>query len=61
MTAKEAKWQRGCKQVKDFQDAMNALQDDTLLVHYDNSKQLILTCDTLPHDFGAHNEREKKI
>ena len=34
-----AKWQCGSKQVKDFQDAMNAPQDDTLLVHYNSSEK----------------------
>ena len=50
---KEAKWQWGSKQAKAFQDAKNALQDDTLLVHYDNSKQLVLACDASPYSVGA--------
>ena len=50
---KEAKWQWGTKQIKAFQDAKNALQDNTLLVHYDSSKQLVLACDASPHSLGA--------
>ena len=50
---KEAKWQWGTKQIKAFQDAKNALQDNTLLVHYDSSKQLVLACDASPHGLGA--------
>ena len=50
---KEAKWQWGSKQAKAFQDAKNALQDDTLLVHYDSSKQLVLACDASPYGMGA--------
>ena len=34
---KKAKWQWGTGQIKTFQDAKNALQDNTLLVHYDSS------------------------
>ena len=50
---KEAKWQWGSKQAKAFQDAKNALQDDTLLVHYDSSKQLVLACDASLYGVGV--------
>ena len=50
---KHAKWQWGTQQIKAFQDAKNALQDNTLLVHYDSSKQLVLACDASPHGLGA--------
>ena len=50
---KPAKWHWGTKQIKAFQDAKDALQDNMLLVHYDSSKQLILACDASPHDLGA--------
>ena len=50
---KPAKWHWGTKQIKAFQDAKDALQDNTLLVHYDSSKQLILACDASPHGLGA--------
>ena len=43
----------GTQQIKVFQDAKNALQDNTLLVHYDSSKQLVLACDASPHGLGA--------
>jgi len=45
---KESKWHWGTIQEQAFQDAMNALWNDTLLVHYDSSKQLVLACDASP-------------
>ena len=36
-----------------FQFAKNALQADSLLVHYDSNKPLILACDASPHGIGA--------
>ena len=50
---KEAKWQCGSKQAKPFQDAKNALQDDTLLVHYDSFIRLVLACDASPYGVGV--------
>ena len=50
---KQVKWHWGTKQIKAFQDAKNALQENTLLVHYDSSKQLVLACDASPHGLGA--------
>ena len=39
----------GTKQVEAFQDAKNPQQDNTLLVYYDGSKQLVLACYAPPH------------
>ena len=50
---KESKWHWGTIQEQAFQDAKNALKDDTLLVHYDSSKQLELACDASPHSVGT--------
>ena len=50
---KESKWTWDHKQVKAFQAAKNALQGDALLVHYDNSKQLVLACDASQYGLGG--------
>ena len=50
---KESKWTWDHKQVKAFQVAKNALQGDALLVHYDNSKQLVLACDASQYGLGG--------
>ena len=36
-----------------FQEAKQALQAESLLVHFDSSKQLLLACDASPKGFGA--------
>ena len=33
--------------------AKNALQNDTLLVHYNSNHQLVLACDASPYGLGA--------
>ena len=43
----------GQKQAKAFMVAKDALQDDTLLVHYGSSKQLVLAYDASPYGLGA--------
>ena len=48
---KEFKWSWGQKQVKAFQVAKDALQ--TLLLHYDGSRQLVLTCDASQYRLGG--------
>lgn len=47
----EWKWQD--EQEDAFIAAKNALQEDSVLVHYDESKPLILTCDASPYGIGA--------
>lgn len=50
---KHTTWRWGESQRKAFQDAKEALQDNTLLVHYDSSRELVLACDASPHGLGA--------
>ena len=50
---KESKWSWSQKQVKAFQAAKDDLQDDTLLVHYDGSRQLLLACDASQYWLGG--------
>ena len=50
---KNGKWHWGPEQAKAFMSAKEALQDDTLLVHYDSSKPLQLACDASPYGLGA--------
>ena len=46
-------WCWGNDQSKSFEAAKAALQADTLLVHYDLSKPLILACDVSPYGIGS--------
>lgn len=50
---KGARWQWGKAQTNAFEIAKNALQNDTLLVHYDSNRQLVLACDASPYGLGA--------
>ena len=43
----------GQEQEEVFSAAKEALQDDSLLVHYDESKPLILACDASQYGLGA--------
>ena len=43
----------GQEQDEAFSAAKEALQDDLLLVHYDESKPLILACDASQYGLGA--------
>ena len=47
------KWTWGKKEDDAFHTAKNALQDDSLLAHYDESKQLLLACDASKYGLGA--------
>ena len=40
-------------QDKAFQIAKEALQSDSLIVHYDPSKRIVLTCNASPYDIGT--------
>ena len=53
LLAKQVRWSWGPKQEAAFQAAKEALQADTLLVHYDGSKPLVLACDASQYGIGA--------
>ena len=50
---KNVKWQWNKQHATAFATAKNALQDDTLLVHYDSTRPLVLACDASPYGLGA--------
>ena len=50
---KQSRWSWTTKQDTAFEIAKNALQKHSLLVHYDDSKPLVLTCDASPYGIGA--------
>ena len=50
---KNTKWLWEAGQQKAFQAAKGSQTSDCLLVHYDPSRQLILTCDASPYGMGS--------
>ena len=50
---KKSKWEWGSEQQTAFGLAKEMLQSDSLLVHYDGSKKLVLECDASPYGVGA--------
>ena len=50
---KHARWSWTEKQDKAFQAAKDALQANSLLVHYDSTKPLVLACDASQQGLGA--------
>ena len=50
---KDRKWQWSSKQDEAFKLDKKALQTDSLLVHFDDNKPLVLTCDASPYGLGA--------
>ena len=50
---KKQKWKWSREQEQAFQEAKNALQADSLLVHYDSTKPLVLACDASDYGIGA--------
>ena len=50
---KETKWQWGKDQSEAFRAAKNLLQSDSLLVHFDQDKPILLACDASPYGVGA--------
>lgn len=50
---KDARWIWGKKQTEAFEAAKHALQDNPLLVHYDEAKPLLLACDASQCGLGA--------
>ena len=53
LLSKQARWSWGPKQATAFQTAKGALQADSLLVHFDSSKPLVLACDASQYGLGA--------
>ena len=50
---KEIKWCWGNEQASAFEAAKQLLQSDSLLVHFDPDKPLLLACDASPYGVGA--------
>ena len=50
---KESRWIWGSQQERAFAEAKNALQADSVLVHFDPAKPLILACDASDYGLGA--------
>ena len=50
---KQTRWSWGNQQEAAFIQAKNALQADSLLVHFDPSKQMIVECDASQYGLGA--------
>ena len=64
MLRKGSHWSGKVTQHEAFQEAKKALQADSLLVHYDSSKQLLLACDASPKGVGvvlSHIMEERPI
>ena len=53
LLSKKQKWEWSTAQEKAFQTAKEALQADSLLIHYDPSKSLVLACDASQCGIGA--------
>ena len=53
LLSKQSKWKWGQKEQESFQIAKDALQQDSVVVHYDESKPLILSCDASQYGLGA--------
>ena len=53
LLSKQTKWFWDEQQEGAFQKAKEALQEDSLLVHYDGSKPLLLACDASQYGIGA--------
>ena len=53
LLSKKQKWEWSTAQEKAFQTAKEALQADSLLIHYDPSKPLVLACDASQCGIGA--------
>ena len=50
---KQSRWSWTAQHESAFQQAKNALQQDSLLVHFDPSKPIVLACDASQYGLGA--------
>ena len=50
---KDERWSWKAEQIKAFKKAKSLLQEAPVLVHYDNTKEIILACDASPYGVGA--------
>ena len=50
---RDKKWSWGKEQQKPFDEVKRLLTSESLLVHYDPSKELLLACDASPYGLGA--------
>ena len=46
-------WKWGVQQKKAFEEIKKALQSSSLLIHFDNKKEVVLVCDASPYGLGA--------
>ena len=53
LLGKDKKWIWGDKQKEAFRAAKEALQADSLLIHFDPMKPLVLACDASDYGIGA--------
>ena len=50
---KDIQWRWGDKENKTFEEAKEMLQADSLLVHFDPTKPLVVSCDSSPYGVGC--------
>ena len=53
LLAKDKKWTWGPEEEAAFQEAMNALHADSVLVHFDLNKPIVISCDASQYRLGA--------